>query len=505
MNRPHTIGKRLLFGFGAVAAIACLLGSVVLTLLREIQNQSDLITGDCLPGIVLVGEIESLVFDNSTLLLKDILTKNEDLQADLAAKMAKNLNQMTTLVQEYGKTEAVEGKGTSFPAFRDAQAAYAGSLAEATKLCAAEESMKAIELKKSQIDPFLDAVSAEGNRDREKGRVASDAISSRVTTAHRAISIGFASLVVLAAAIAVVIGHLTKRALGGISERLVDATRTIAGASAQALAHDSSGQAARLEETNASLEEMSIMTKRNAENTGQAKDVAARARSAADAGAGKMAAMQGSMRDIAAASQDITNILKTIEEIAFQTNILSINAAVEAAHAGAAGAGFAVVAEEVRTLAQRCAAAAKETAGKIEDCVNKSRHGARMSNEVATDFGKIQALVFNLDQLVAEIAEASAEQNKGIQHLGAAVSDMDQITQANAGEAEQAAASAENLNSQADTLRAVVAELQGICGLGSPPLGRALAAKSPPRREDLLGPEARSRGRSREIAARGLT
>lgn len=234
--------------------------------------------------------------------------------------------------------------------------------------------------------------------------------------------------------------------------------------SSQALADGSSMQAASLEEASASLEEVASMTKRNADSAAHAKERAALTRGAADAGAAEMNAMRRAMDDIKASSDEISKIIKTIDEIAFQTNLLALNAAVEAARAGAAGLGFAVVADEVRTLAQRAAQSARETAAKIENSVAKSNQGVAISARVSTALAEIVTKARDVDGLVAEIAQASTEQSRGIDQLNLAVSQMDKVTQSNAASAEESASAAGELNHQASILNSAVHQLLHFVG-----------------------------------------
>ncbi len=230
-------------------------------------------------------------------------------------------------------------------------------------------------------------------------------------------------------------------------------------ASSQSLAEGASEQAASLEETSSSLEEMSSITKKNTETAEKVKDLATQARQAGDTGAQDMAAMTTAMDAIKTSSSDIAKIIKTIDEIAFQTNILALNAAVEAARAGEAGMGFAVVADEVRSLAQRCAQAAKETAAKIEDAVQKSVAGVEISNKVAKSLDEIVVKARQVDELAAEVAMASREQTQGIEQVNTAVSQMDKVTQSNAANAEESASAAEELNAQAEAMNDAVSDL----------------------------------------------
>jgi methyl-accepting chemotaxis protein len=251
--------------------------------------------------------------------------------------------------------------------------------------------------------------------------------------------------------------------IGSSAQEINAAAGQLTGAS-QTLAEGASEQAASIEECSASLEQLSGMTARNADSASQAKLSAGRTRGSADEGARQIEAMVGAMESIRSASSDIAKILKTIDEIAFQTNILALNAAVEAARAGEAGAGFAVVADEVRALAQRCATAARETAEKIDDSMARSEQGARISTDVARSFTQIQEQIRSLDDLVAEIATASAEQRQGIQQVNGAMVQMDKVTQANAGNAEESAAAAEELNAQSSELTRIVDNLAALVG-----------------------------------------
>jgi hypothetical protein len=257
-----------------------------------------------------------------------------------------------------------------------------------------------------------------------------------------------------------------RRSIGGLDSGIQQMTASIAQltGTSQSLAEGASEQAASLEESSASLEEMAGMTRRNAESATAANDLARQTRAAADTGAAEMQAMNQAMGEIKAASDNIAKIIKTIDEIAFQTNILALNAAVEAARAGEAGAGFAVVAEEVRNLAQRSAQAARETAEKIEDSIQKSNHGVTLSGRVADSLQQILTRARKMDELVAEITSASGEQSVGIEQVNKAVSEMDKVTQSNAANAEETASAAEELNAQTAEMRKSILDLMTLIG-----------------------------------------
>ena len=289
--------------------------------------------------------------------------------------------------------------------------------------------------------------------------------ASSLTTASMTMIVGLVVATLLGIFVAVFITRSITKPIRQVADTLAAGAEQTAGAAgqvssaSQSLAEGASEQAASLEETSSSLEEMSSMTKRNAETAGKVKELGSEARKAGDLGVKDMTALVSAMDAIKTSSADIAKIIKTIDEIAFQTNILALNAAVEAARAGEAGAGFAVVADEVRNLAQRCAQAAKETASKIEDAVQKSAVGADISAKVAKSLEEIVGKARQVDEMAGEVAAASQEQSQGISQVNIAVTQMDKVTQSNAANAEESAAAAEELTAQAESLKEAVSDL----------------------------------------------
>jgi methyl-accepting chemotaxis protein len=202
------------------------------------------------------------------------------------------------------------------------------------------------------------------------------------------------------------------------------------------LTDSASKEAAAIEETSASLDEIASMTRQNAENTTAANQLMLSVQEAITKANGSMSELTTSMKDITKASEQTQKIVKSIDEIAFQTNLLALNASVEAARAGEAGAGFAVVADEVRNLALRAKESARDSSNLIEDIVHKVKSGENLVQVTSTAFGEVTLSSDKVVQLTKDIATASQEQSQGIGQVNSAIAEMSTTTQQNASNAE---------------------------------------------------------------------
>jgi len=252
--------------------------------------------------------------------------------------------------------------------------------------------------------------------------------------------------------------HTMVKKLSGLVNEIRTSSNSVAtgaeqlAVTSQSMSSGATEQAASVEEISSSMTEISAQVKQNAENGEQANSLALETRQAAEKGNDQMTQMVSSMNDITQSSQNMSKIIKVIDEIAFQINLLALNAAVEAARAGKYGKGFAVVAEEVRNLAARSGNAANEITEMIETSVKQVESGTDIAGRTAEALEAIDSSITKITDLVGEIAAASKEQALGVNQITQGLDQIDSVTQQNSAHAEESASAAEELSGQATQL-----------------------------------------------------
>ena len=246
-----------------------------------------------------------------------------------------------------------------------------------------------------------------------------------------------------------------KSTISGIKEASdkVASDSTVLSSSAQLLAENTSEEASTLEEISSMTNDIQTNVGKNTSATIEASDLLKNVVETVEIGSKKMNEMKESMDEIQRSSEEIEKIVKMIDDIAFQTNILSLNAAVEAARAGAAGKGFAVVADEVRNLATKSAEAAKSTMDLVETSARSVKLGGELTNETDESLKAINTSIGQFAQLMDGITEASKEQENAIKQITLGIEQLANSVQSNSATAEESAASTGELNRLAGILK----------------------------------------------------
>jgi len=469
-----TIPRRITVGFLSLIAISLLLGGIALWRIVGVNGHVVMLATNSIPSVVTLNKIIQSNAESAKavrVLLEDSTLSTPSAAAGDAAFLAAK-KKGDELCAEYEKLLSDAEDARLFSEAKSNRLAYLSGATKVIELILTQKRSDAQALMTAEVYPTLDkcvdGFNADIDHNIKLADIESASARSKVDSGFTIIGITLALAGLLGAVLGWGIIRAVSRSLGLLSDALEDGATQTASASgqlsssSQSLASGCSQQAASVAETSAALEEMSVMIRSTAENADKAKDYANQARGAAQSGAQTMAEMNTAMHAIEASSGEVAKIVKNIDEIAFQTNILALNAAVEAARAGEAGAGFAVVADEVRSLAQRSAAAAKETAEKIEAAIANSRRGSISCGKVGESLDEIVAKVTAADALVVEIATAAKEQAQGIQQVGLTMTQMDKVTQSNAANAEESATAAEELSAQARAMRESVQSLRAL-------------------------------------------
>jgi methyl-accepting chemotaxis protein/methyl-accepting chemotaxis protein-1 (serine sensor receptor) len=489
-----TIGNRLLLSFGGGLALTLVVSIVAL---RGIGNlgatMQEIIKQDARTQF-LAGEINTVSSDfiaeeRGILIrasMKDfatVETYNQDFQTSMA-RMKQRLEELTAT------GSSAEGRQL-VASLRDKVGQISATHEQIMGRVRSGDVAGANDVLVTKALPVLKETSAAGERavtlsgERMAGR-AKDADASASSAKMLAIFVVLLSLV-SGAIVLFVIRGMNRQLRQVVVELSEGAGQTASAAtqissSSQSLAQGASEQAASLEETSASTEEINSMAHKNTENSTSAAAMVAESVQRFDEANTHLMDLVTAMAEIGDSSQKISRLIKTSDEIAFQTNILALNAAVEAARAGEAGMGFAVVAEEVRNLAQRSAQGARDTAALVEESIAKSTNGKAKVDDVAEAIRSVTEDFHKVKVLVDEVNLGSQEQARGIEQIGKAIAQMEQVTQRNAAGAEESASAAEELDAQSSALGEIVRGLTEMVG-GNEHLGggaSAIRAKKKP-------------------------
>ncbi len=277
------------------------------------------------------------------------------------------------------------------------------------------------------------------------------------------------------------VSAVSRELLDGSALVLADAARLAAGAGS--LAQGTRAQREALEDTTASMDALASTIRATSARATEARRVTGTITSRTDASVRDLGALVTSMDRITASSDEVAGIVRSIDDIARQTNILALNAAVEAARAGDVGMGFAVVAEEVRALAQRAAQSAHHSSTLIEQALSDAREGSCRVSDVSTSVRGIADLVSRVNELVQGVSDATARQTDEIAQVSAAVRRMEETLRTTAESAETSASASRALSTQAERTTVLVRHLGHVIDGGrAAPVPPSVPAWQPPPR-----------------------
>ncbi len=408
-------------------------------------------------------------------ILKHIIVTNRNSMKELEKESGENKTILHEKMEELAGLSGLSDEGRGLiKEIRTSIERADGTEAKVVSLSRSEQQDEARVLMNSDLRPVFNELDANMTTflqlQRKQLETVMTATDARFNESMRNIIIlTIATFVIVVAAAFFIILSITRPIHNSINS-LSESAGQVAGGSqqvsiaSQKLAESTSQQASALEESSASIEELSAMTQNNSEMSDEGNRLAEECAQIAGRANESMTSLKRAIQVINSSSEKTGKIVKDIDEIAFQTNILSLNAAVEAARAGQAGKGFAVVAEEVRNLALRAAEAAKNTTDLIEGSRKSINEGFTLTQATEKDFGELSESVARLKKLVSEINTASGEQARGIEEINRAVESMNDGTQYNVTASEESAAAAEELSAQARALMDVVDDLSAIVG-----------------------------------------
>ena len=464
------VGKRVTFACGLLVLFVLATSGFSLYALKIVGTSLNQVANDSLPRVESLSKIRAAVFEvrGSTLVLalpgaESIKAQEEARATELHKQISEVEAAYTAHIDEAEDRALFERVTTAVSRFSEIcdsfrQLANQNKTREASELYASQGHAAFQQLASALKDEF--AYNKASALKISDAGLSAEQTATRITWCLMILAVGAGSS--LAFFVISNINRALKQAANDIrqsAEQVTDASSEVA-QSSQQLAKGASEQAATIEETSASGHEISSMTQRNAENSRTAASLMSQVDGKVSQANKKLDEMVSSMGEISSASERIGKIIKVIDEIAFQTNILALNAAVEAARAGEAGWVFAVGADDLRNLAQRCAQAARDTTALIGDSVQSAQNGQSRLHEVSEVIRQITESAAQVKTLVDEVSLGGQEQARGNEQIARALVQMEQATQQTAATAEESASASQQLKAQADSMKDVVLSLE---------------------------------------------
>jgi methyl-accepting chemotaxis protein len=469
-----TVGKRILASFASMLGLSLIASYYAIVTVRDVKGVADHVLTRSAKALDIVGALNTGLanarFAQRGVILysmakdpKEVSGQIQKLQTELEGAQA-SVNRLRPLLD-------TEKKLQTLGRFEEALHAYAQLSREIVDQATAGRTDDAVAILKGKSKPFGAAMEtsaaelAAGERDWMNG-----AVGVVQSTCRRGDWIQFSCVIALAVCggIVFLVTRAIIRSLRGCASEVANVAEQVRSAAfqvasgSQSLAQDASEQAASLQGTSTAGEQISKISLKNASAAQavahQSDQVESKIRLAEES----LTHMVASMHQIDGSSTKISKIIRVIDDIAFQTNILALNAAVEAARAGVAGAGFAVVAGEVRNLAQRCAGAASETTALIEESIASTVEGRKNVGRVAESVQALAGSATTVKTLADEVNRGCQEQTRGADQISRSVSELNRVMQDVAANAEESAAASQEMSSQAEMMARIGRDMRGL-------------------------------------------
>ena len=474
--------KRIVYGFVTVVLITFVFGTMeflTLTRIGQVVKTATVKTSDSIKAIEQIDGVARDVREVYALTLKHCVTQDPEVASKILETLRSRLTEANTLLEQYQSVTKDVTDLELLEAIKKARAPYAAAsvsviMADHGKL---PELMKAVD---QELGPAYEAMIATIDKAVENQRAHTQVSAGKTLEAIFMGKMGILSGVIISLittiGISLFIIKGLRKTLGAIVVDFKDRSKVlheefksnsqevmrVVGNMTQTsdrLANESVQQSSAVQESVVSIQQISSLIKQNAGRSEETNSLTKKACGAAEKGAADVRRMSQEMLITKTSVADISKIIRSIDEIAFQTNILSLNASVEAVRAGSAGLGFAVVADEVRKLALKSAEAARETSEKLECAILQTNKNVEFSLKVEKTFEDIAASVKQVDLLTSEVSAASLEQARGIEQINISVKDIERMTQVNASCAEDGSGCARNLSRQINEMQSVVSNL----------------------------------------------